>query len=556
MNTAIYLLKQYWKNAKGYRPLAAVIAALLFVSLSLWILDPLIFGEIINTVQHYSGQTAIERVIVLSLLWIGIYVVFNIMFRYAMYLASKLGYDIKAAYIARNYRKLSNLSLKWHADHHSGETISRVGRAADSLHDMAAYQEKYFDVAIQSVGSFVGLAYLNWKVALLAALIVAALYSLLSFFDRRMRSRMDEINNLQNRIYATLYDFVANMRSIITLRLGERTARELDAKVQAAKAPTVRTWGVLAQWKWITLSMSFMVLQTGTILYFVLTSLYAGETINLGMLTAMYIYLDKIGAANFGMTSLYNGMMKDKAAIENAQVVEEALDMLPACAAPESWQKFEASGIKFSHSGSHGKNVICNANFCFNRGEKIALMGESGAGKSTILMLLRGLAHNQAGSIFIDGRKRAGGLGALSARTTLMLQDPEVFEHTLRYNITMGLDYSDADVAKALRMSRFDQVLKKLPEGLQTDIREKGVNLSGGERQRLALARNILAARDSEIILMDEITSSVDVKNEALIYDALLREFKDKTIIAAVHKPAMAAKFQRIMRISAGAMKN
>jgi ABC-type multidrug transport system fused ATPase/permease subunit len=116
----------------------------------------------------------------------------------------------------------------------------------------------------------------------------------------------------------------------------------------------------------------------------------------------------------------------------------------------------------------------------------------------------------------------------------------------------MGLDYTEAEVKGALRISRFDEVLKKLPEGLKTDIREKGVNLSGGERQRLALARNILAAKDSEIVLMDEITSSVDVKNEALIYDALLREFKDKTIIAAVHKPAMAAKFQRIVRVKNG----
>jgi ABC-type bacteriocin/lantibiotic exporter with double-glycine peptidase domain len=101
-------------------------------------------------------------------------------------------------------------------------------------------------------------------------------------------------------------------------------------------------------------------------------------------------------------------------------------------------------------------------------------------------------------------------------------------------------------------LARFDRVLAKLPSGLSTDIREKGVNLSGGERQRLALARNLLAAIDSDIILMDEPTSSVDMANEKAIYEGIMEYFKGKTIISSVHKTYLLACFGQIVKIDRG----
>lgn len=101
-------------------------------------------------------------------------------------------------------------------------------------------------------------------------------------------------------------------------------------------------------------------------------------------------------------------------------------------------------------------------------------------------------------------------------------------------------------------IAKFDKVLAKLPDGLATDIREKGVNLSGGERQRLALARNILAAMNSDIILMDEPTSSVDVANEVAIYNNILALFKNKTVISSIHKPYLVKHFNRIITLNNG----
>jgi ABC-type bacteriocin/lantibiotic exporter with double-glycine peptidase domain len=154
--------------------------------------------------------------------------------------------------------------------------------------------------------------------------------------------------------------------------------------------------------------------------------------------------------------------------------------------------------------------------------KRIALIGHSGSGKSTLLSVLRGLYHAQPGlSIRIDGVIYP--VETLYEKVTQFPQEPEIFENTIAYNVTMGLPATDAEIMYACEIANFNDVVDQLPHGLQTDIKEKGVNLSGGQKQRLALARGILAAKDSEIILLDEPTSSVDSKTEAIIYQKTLR---------------------------------
>lgn len=127
-----------------------------------------------------------------------------------------------------------------------------------------------------------------------------------------------------------------------------------------------------------------------------------------------------------------------------------------------------------------------------------------------------------------------------------MPQDPEIFADTIRFNITFGIDAKEEDIAEATRLARFDSVLARLPNGLETNIAEKGVNLSGGEKQRLALARGIFFAQESDIVLLDEPTSSVDLQNEHMIYENILSKFGDKCIVSAIHKLHLLDMFDHI----------
>lgn len=127
-------------------------------------------------------------------------------------------------------------------------------------------------------------------------------------------------------------------------------------------------------------------------------------------------------------------------------------------------------------------------------------------------------------------------MNAIANTVTLFPQEPEIFENTIAYNITLGLPFDDAEIQEVCSVARFSEVVKNLPKGLDTSIQEKGVNLSGGQRQRLALARGVLAARVSDIVLLDEPTSSVDPKTELAIYRSLLREFADKAVVSTLHR--------------------
>ena len=134
----------------------------------------------------------------------------------------------------------------------------------------------------------------------------------------------------------------------------------------------------------------------------------------------------------------------------------------------------------------------------------------------------------------------------LSAQIALIPQDPEIFATTVRENITMGIDHTMSTLKKFTDMARFTSVGERLPKQWESSIVEKGVNLSGGEKQRLALARGLLACADKSIVLLDEPTSSVDMKNEALIYEGIFKAFKDKTVISSIHRLHLLHMFDTI----------
>jgi ABC-type multidrug transport system fused ATPase/permease subunit len=158
------------------------------------------------------------------------------------------------------------------------------------------------------------------------------------------------------------------------------------------------------------------------------------------------------------------------------------------------------------------------------------------------------------GAVVCDGVEMEHGLASVSHVTTLIPQDPEVFADTVLKNVTMGIEAPAERVLAAIEMAGFTEVLARLPRGLDTNIAEKGVSLSGGEKQRLALARGLFFAFDggSEIILLDESTSGVDVVKERLIYRSILRHFSRNIVVATTHKFNLLPLFDEIIVMERG----
>jgi len=219
---------------------------------------------------------------------------------------------------------------------------------------------------------------------------------------------------------------------------------------------------------------------------------------------------------------------------------------------PKKWQEIFFKDISFSYNKENKIIHLNDINLKIKRKQKIALVGESGSGKSTILSLIRGLYEIEAGEIYCDGKLLTKGINSINDCVTLIPQEPEIFDNTFKYNITMDLPTSEEELNKIISMSQLKSVLEKLPNGLDTKVTEKGVSLSGGEKQRLALARGLLAALNSDILLLDEPTSSVDSLNEIKIHEKIFDKFKEKTIISSIHRLHLLDKFDYIYLFSKG----
>ncbi|MFP5406936.1 MAG: ATP-binding cassette domain-containing protein, partial [Gammaproteobacteria bacterium] len=140
----------------------------------------------------------------------------------------------------------------------------------------------------------------------------------------------------------------------------------------------------------------------------------------------------------------------------------------------------------------------------------------------------------------------------LGSVSTLIPQEAEVFEATVRENLSLDLHHDAATIERAVHISAFDTVLAGLPQGLDTPISERGINLSGGQRQRLCLARGVLAAHGSSLLLLDEPTSALDPVTEALVFERLARTFPDACIISSVHRMSLLERFDKVVLMANG----
>jgi ABC-type multidrug transport system fused ATPase/permease subunit len=223
-----------------------------------------------------------------------------------------------------------------------------------------------------------------------------------------------------------------------------------------------------------------------------------------------------------------------------------------AATVPATWREIGIETLNFTYRGKRrGRAVLRDVSLTLRRGERIALVGESGSGKSTLLRVLAGLYRADSVSFTVDGKSRSA-ITDLGAVTTLAPQDPEIFAGSIAHNLTLGIAYDPAAIRHACELAMFTPVVECLPSGLATTIAERGLNLSGGQKQRLAVARAILAARHSSLILLDEPTSSLDPATEAEVYDNLFAALGDACIVSSLHRLHLLERFDRVVLMAEG----
>jgi ATP-binding cassette subfamily B protein len=263
-------------------------------------------------------------------------------------------------------------------------------------------------------------------------------------------------------------------------------------------------------------------------------------------------------AAGLGQLSEVWGEVS--AASGAAERLFEILHVQPGIAAPASPRALPVPArgevgfdhVSFSYPARPDVNVLDAVSFTVRPGEKVAIVGPSGAGKSTIFHLLLRFYDPRSGAISLDGVPvRSADPRDFRSRIALVPQESNVFAASARDNIRFGRpDATDAEVERAAELAHAAEFIRRLPEGFDTPLGERGVTLSGGQRQRIAIARAIL--RDAPLLLLDEATSALDAESETLVQTALEELMRHRTTLVIAHRLATVLSCDRILVMDQG----
>ncbi|PIT86520.1 MAG: hypothetical protein COU33_02710 [Candidatus Magasanikbacteria bacterium CG10_big_fil_rev_8_21_14_0_10_43_6] len=282
--------------------------------------------------------------------------------------------------------------------------------------------------------------------------------------------------------------------------------------------------------------MTFFVLFT-----FIFFNFKNGGVVLLGTVYVLYGYVGRISHLFYNFAYVYGDIVKQKTAVLNSEIIAKSFKERGAIKElrlyKKDWKVISVKKLDFSYHEKKGaEQHLKNIDLVIKKGQKIAFIGHSGSGKTTMLKVMRGLYALEKGDIYLDTKELQHKFNTISQNIALIPQEPEMFATTIRENLTLGLTRNTKTIYQFLDMVNLRKTVDQMPRKLHSSVVEKGVNLSGGEKQRIALARGLMAAKDKEILLLDEPTSSVDSGNEFEIYKNIFATYSDKTIISSIHR--------------------
>jgi ATP-binding cassette, subfamily B, bacterial len=558
-NPYFSLLSTAWKYARQEKRRFILIYTLFILANIVVAMNPLFYGWFVTDLQK-NGAAVMETAWIYIGGFLGLRLLEWMLHGPARVMERQLAFRVSKNFMEDHYHKVLHLPVDWHQENHSGSTISRLRKSFEALRDF--FQQGF--VYLYSIGKFLfsfgAMLYFSPLFGAIGVVLGFITVLIIIRFDKPYIKSLKEVHEREHEVSSNLFDSLSNIRTVITLKLEKRIHKGLLEKVGNVFPPFKRNVSI-NEWKWFTAQMMVGLIYCVSVFGYIFQHWTPGVVFQIGGLIIMIGYVNQFTSVFNDIASQYTQIMRFHTEVQNAKEFENVYAATSGKNLPEPlpplWNTIDIENLSFTRkeTGSAGQAAgLDNIGMRIQKGQRIALIGESGSGKSTLLSLLRGLHAEKDGSMVTVNETQRINFDSISTTVTLFPQEPEIFENSILYNITLGVPFPEEDVMKACEQARFAEVIGKLPNGLQTHIQEKGVNLSGGQKQRLALARGILAAQQSEILLLDEPTSSVDPKTEKMIYSNLISSFGDRAMISSLHRLHLLTHFDYIYMLKDGAI--
>ncbi|MHC5724137.1 MAG: ABC transporter ATP-binding protein [Nostoc sp.] len=425
------------------------------------------------------------------------------------------------------------------------EDVDRVGEVVNKgFHD-------FIPCILQLVAIPIYMIYLNWQLTLATVIVAPLMGILVGWFGERLRKYSLKSQNRVSGLSAILSEVFNGIRLVQAFaaenyeiaRFGHEAERSLKAKYSAERLKAIQIPII-----------GFLEALSGLSLLIVGTWQISQNNLTVAnffsYLAAAALLIDPIGHT----TNNYNEFKQGEASVDRVfelmAIQPTVIEKTNAIALPPVNGKVEYRHISFAYKP--GEPVLKDISLLVSPGEAIALVGASGAGKTTFVNLLPRFYDPEVGQIFIDGVDiRDVKLHSLRRQIGIVPQETIMFSGTIAQNIAFGQDVFDMEAVKeAAKIANAHQFISQLPEGYQTWVGERGVNLSGGQRQRIAIARAVLL--NPQILILDEATSALDSESEALVQEALERLMEKRTVFIIAHRLSTVRRCDRILVIEQG----
>jgi ATP-binding cassette subfamily B protein len=436
------------------------------------------------------------------------------------------------------YHHIQRLSLSYHDNKRTGDLISRITSDIDSVQDFISQALLGLVVNILTlVGMLAIMFYLDWRFTLIALSVAPALFIVVYSFTRRIKQASRAVRKKEGEIASIVQEVLSSMRVVKAFSREEYEQERFEKQSLETVETALRARSLKA--KLAPLVEVIVAAGTCLVLWYGVRLVLAG-TITPGSLLVFLIYLGKMYKPMRELSKMTDTISKTVVGYERINEVletEREVRNLPgARPAPEFKGAIEFSHVDFGYT--RDRLTLKDLNLKIEPGTVAALVGPTGAGKTTIASLVARFYDPLAGEVRIDGQDvRRYKLQSLRRQISFVLQENLLFRAPLWQNIAYGRPEASRDeIIEAAGMANADEFIVKLPDGYDTIVGERGVTLSGGQRQRIAIARAII--RNAPLLILDEPTSDLDAASEELVFDALSRLMEGKTSIVIAHRLA------------------
>jgi glucan exporter ATP-binding protein len=518
-------------------------------------LEPLLFGWVIDLLARASGMqeaTLWSQAILLLAIW-GMVGLTGIGLSVATALgADRMAHRNRLGLMHRYFQHVLALPLSFHGDTQSGRLMKIMLVGADNLFFLwLSFFREHLVTLIACVVLLPLTLFLNWRLALLLIVLVMLFCVVSGYVVTKTQKAQEQVEWLHTKMAGTAQDALSNVvvvQSFTRLAAESRLFGDITRQVLDHQFPVLNWWAVVAV---LTRAASTLcviaIFVLGTVLH-LQGQASVGEIVTfMGLATMLIARLE--GAVGF-----VSRLVFQRPSIEEMFAILDARSSVPE--APDAKSIGRARGevafedVGFAYPG--GPPILSGISFASGPGRTVALVGHTGAGKTTAMALLQRLWDPKEGVITLDGHDlRALSLESLRRNVGVVFQDAMLFNRSIRDNLLVGRpDATDPEIEMACRLAQAWDFIQATPEGLDTLVGERGATLSGGQKQRLSIARALL--KDPPVLILDEATSALDAATEARVQQALRALMAGRATFIIAHRLSTVRDADEILVFEAG----